>query len=87
MVHGRQHLAFPLRSSQTDNICSLLRRETALAVTFSFSAASPFVNQAELGTFRVVAGGTDCDDYTQDLSGLVTAPGTGGWGNFEPVEM
>ncbi|CAM9110958.1 unnamed protein product [Scytosiphon promiscuus] len=56
------------------------------ALTFSFSVASPFVNEADLGTFRVVTGGTDCDDYTTDLSGLVTAPSTGGWGIFDRVE-
>ena len=34
---------------------------------------------------RVIAGGTGCDDYTTDLSGLVTVPSTGGWEEFEPL--
>ena len=43
-------------------------------VFFNFRVAS-----AEgLGSFRIVSGGTGCDDYTTDLSGLVKVPSTGG---------
>lgn len=41
----------------------------------------------DAGSFRIVAGGTGCDDYTNDLSGLVTVPATGGWANFESLSV
>ncbi|CAM9161037.1 unnamed protein product, partial [Hapterophycus canaliculatus] len=61
--------------------------EDVVAFTFSFLVASPPIDQDNLGTFRVVTGGTNCDDYTADLSGLVTVPGTGSWQAFERLEM
>lgn len=39
------------------------------------------------GSFRVVAGGSDCNDYTVDLSGLVTVTATGGWDAFETLSL
>ena len=39
------------------------------------------------GFFRLVAGGSDCSDYTVDLSGLVTVESTGGWRVFETLSM
>ncbi|CAM9212408.1 unnamed protein product, partial [Ectocarpus sp. 12 AP-2014] len=54
---------------------------------FSFSVSSPYTNIDERGTFRVVTGGSGCDDdVATDLSGLVTAPYTGAWGSYETVE-
>ncbi|CAM9234020.1 unnamed protein product [Sphacelaria rigidula] len=47
---------------------------------FDFSVASPGVSPP--GSFRVVAGGTDCTDYDTDLTGLVEVPFTGGWREF-----
>ncbi|CAN0302236.1 unnamed protein product, partial [Ectocarpus fasciculatus] len=55
---------------------------------FSFSVSSPYTNIHDRGTFRVVAGGGGCDDDdAMDLSGLVTAAYTGGWGSYETVEV
>lgn len=51
---------------------------------FDFMVTAPI---ADAGSFRVVAGGTGCDDYTNDLSGLVTVPATGGWTNFESLSV
>lgn len=39
------------------------------------------------GSFRIVAGGTDCDDYETDLTGLVEVPATGGWSIYEDLPM
>ncbi|CAM9423714.1 unnamed protein product [Ectocarpus sp. 8 AP-2014] len=39
------------------------------------------------GSFHVVTGGTGCDDFTTDLSGLVTVPSTGGWESFASLSM
>ncbi|CAM9774374.1 unnamed protein product, partial [Laminaria digitata] len=49
------------------------------AFRFNFLVASPAGNS---GSFHVVTGGTGCDDYTTDLSGLVEVQPTGGWGIF-----
>lgn len=53
------------------------------AFNFSFRVAAPKKNS---GSFRVVAGGKACNDYTTDLSGLVTAP-TAGWSKFQDVKV
>eukprot|EP00904_Undaria_pinnatifida_P012300 jgi/Undpi1/81/HiC_scaffold_1.g00081.m1 len=45
------------------------------AFDFTFVVAGPNKNP---GSFRIVTGGTGCDDYTTDLSGLVYAPSNGG---------
>lgn len=34
------------------------------------------------GSFRIVTGGTGCDDFTTNLSGTVTVPYTGGWQEY-----
>ncbi|CAM9469994.1 unnamed protein product, partial [Laminaria digitata] len=39
------------------------------------------------GSFRVVSGGTGCDDYTTDLSGLVSVPNTGAYNTYQDVEV
>ena len=39
------------------------------------------------GSLRVVSGGTDCDDYTTDLSGLVSVPYTGAVANLRDIRM
>ncbi|CAN0483912.1 unnamed protein product [Laminaria digitata] len=39
------------------------------------------------GSFRVVAGGTGCDDFTTDLSGLVEVPSTGGWNSYASLSV
>lgn len=39
------------------------------------------------GTLRIVSGGTNCDDYTTDLSGLVSVPNTGLASNLEEIVM
>lgn len=53
----------------------------AAAFDFKFHVAAPWAFH-NAGSFRVVAGGTGCDNYTTDLSGLVVVPSTGGWGSF-----
>ena len=63
-----------------------LNHETppALAVAefdFSFRVSS----NSGLGKIRIVAGGTGCDDYSTDLSGVVSVPNTGGWYDYEDV--
>ncbi|CAM9191796.1 unnamed protein product, partial [Hapterophycus canaliculatus] len=58
--------------------------KAASAFDFKFQVAAPPANH-ESGSFRVVSGGTGCNNYTSDLSGLVTVPSTGGWGNFACV--
>ncbi|CAN0501270.1 unnamed protein product, partial [Scytosiphon promiscuus] len=52
-------------------------------VFFSFRVASG----NGLGSFRVVSGGTGCDDYSTDLSGLVEVPSTGGNTRYEDLEV
>lgn len=54
-------------------------KSTVDSFEFAFLVTAPIENA---GSFRVVTGGTGCDDYTSDLSGLVTVPSTGGWDNF-----
>ncbi|CAM9131675.1 unnamed protein product, partial [Laminaria digitata] len=39
------------------------------------------------GSFQVVSGGTGCDDYTTDLSGLVLVPNTGAYNTYQDVEV
>lgn len=51
---------------------------------FAFQVASP---PGVSGSLRVVSGGTGCDDYDTDLSGLVTVESTGGWALFAPLLM
>ena len=58
----------------------------ASAFNFKFHIAT-IPEHDESGSFRVVTGGTGCDDYTTDLSGLVTVPSTGGWGNFASLPV
>lgn len=50
---------------------------------FNFLVASI----SDTGSFRVVTGGTGCDHYTNDPSGLVTVPSTGGSDNFEYLNV
>ena len=50
-------------------------RRAVAAFDFTFVVAGPNNNS---GSFRIVTGGTGCDDYTTDLSGLVYAPSNGG---------
>ena len=57
---------------------------TADAFDFSFQVASP---PGVSGSLRVVSGGTGCDDYETDLSGLVSVESTGGWDLFAPQLM
>ncbi|CAN0443290.1 unnamed protein product, partial [Scytosiphon promiscuus] len=52
-------------------------------VFFNFRVASA----DGLGTFRIVSGGTGCDDYTTDLSGLVSVPATGGNIRYQDLEV
>lgn len=52
-------------------------------VYFTFRVASA----DGLGSLRVVTGGSDCDDYTTDLSGLVLVPSTGGNNIYQDVEV
>lgn len=52
-------------------------------VYFNFRIAS----SDGLGSFRVVSGGTDCKDYTTDLSGLVEVPSTGGNTRYEDLPV
>lgn len=54
-------------------------QSTVDSLEFAFLVTAPIENA---GSFRVVTGGTGCDDYTNDLSGLVAVPSTGGWDNF-----
>lgn len=39
------------------------------------------------GTLRIVSSGTDCDDYTADLSGLVPVPNTGHVSKLKEITM
>lgn len=52
-------------------------------VYFTFRVAS----EDGLGSLRVVTGGSDCDDYTTDLSGLVKVPDTGGNNRYQTVAV
>ncbi|CAM9118842.1 unnamed protein product, partial [Laminaria digitata] len=52
-------------------------------VHFLFRVASP----DDLGSFRVVTGDNDCNDYTTDLSGLVQVPNTGGNNRYQDVKV
>ncbi|CAM9289448.1 unnamed protein product, partial [Laminaria digitata] len=40
-----------------------------------------------LGSFLVVSGGTGCDDYTVDLSGVVSVPNTGAYNIYQDLEV
>lgn len=39
------------------------------------------------GSFRIVSGGTGCDEYKTDLSGLVEVPATGGNVNYKNLAV
>lgn len=39
------------------------------------------------GSFRIVSGGTGCDDFKTDLSGVVAVPNTGGWQNYQTLTV
>ncbi|CAN0416063.1 unnamed protein product, partial [Ascophyllum nodosum] len=54
------------------------------AFDFDFTVAAP---PLRFGSFRVVAGGNDCSDFTIDLSGLVTVQPTGGWQMFATISV
>eukprot|EP00903_Cladosiphon_okamuranus_P008293 g7980.t1 len=60
--------------------------KSVAAFDFKFHVAAPSAFD-DSGSFRIVTGGTGCDDYTTDLSGLVTVPSTGGWGNFASLPI
>ncbi|CAN0118322.1 unnamed protein product, partial [Laminaria digitata] len=49
-------------------------REDVDDIHFSFRVSSA----SDPGSFRIVTGGTGCDDYTTNLSGLFDVPVTGG---------
>lgn len=53
-------------------------------IAFSFRVASPL---SEPGTFRLVTGGTGCDDFAADLTGDVAVPSTGDWSVFTDHEV
>ena len=53
------------------------------AFNFSFLVAP---SKKDPGSFRVVTGGTGCEDFTTDLSGLVSVPGDAG-SPFDYVKM
>ena len=57
---------------------------TVDAFDFDFVVAAP---PKRFGSFRVVAGGNDCSDFTIDLSGLVTVEPTGGWDVFVTISV
>ena len=57
---------------------------TVEAFDFDFTVAAP---PLRFGSFRVVAGGNDCSDFTIDLSGLVTVQPTGGWQMFATISV
>ena len=59
---------------------------TVSAIDFTFQVAT-IPQYHDSGSFRVVTGGRGCDDYTIDLSGLVTVPSTGDWGTFSSIEV
>lgn len=52
----------------------------------AFAIAASVASDQDTGSFRVISGGTDCDDYTTDLSGTVAVPNigefTGGFSKF-----
>lgn len=52
-----------------------------LAVDVSFFNFKVSSDQST-GSFHLVSGGTGCDDYTTDLSGVVAVPDTGGWQEY-----
>ena len=56
---------------------------TVDAFDLSFLVAAP----TDGGSFRVVSGGTGCDDYAIDLIGLVSVPSTGGWDVYDDLLM
>lgn len=60
---------------------SLSPHAAVAAFDFTFVVAGP---NRDSGSFRIVTGGTGCEDYTTDLSGLVSAPSDGG-SNFSEV--
>eukprot|EP00752_Nemacystus_decipiens_P007462 g6667.t1 len=82
--HNNYHLAW-IRAGEflryTVNVA-----EAASAIDFTFQVAT-IPEYDDSGSFRVVTGGGGCDDYTTDLSGLVTVPSTGGWGTFSSIEV
>eukprot|EP00752_Nemacystus_decipiens_P012462 g11038.t2 len=53
--------------------------EDVTSIAFSFSVASPYT---DTGKFRLVTGGTGCDDFTTDLTGEVVVPLSEGWSTF-----
>ena len=57
---------------------------TVDAFDFDFIVAAP---PTQFGSFRVVAGGNDCSDFTIDLSGPVTVEPTGGWATFATISV
>eukprot|EP00904_Undaria_pinnatifida_P012411 jgi/Undpi1/82/HiC_scaffold_1.g00082.m1 len=57
--------------------------ENVAGFDFSFRVSS----NSGFGKLRIVSGGTGCDDYSTDLSGLVSVPNTGGWYDYEDVAV
>ncbi|CAM9461480.1 unnamed protein product, partial [Laminaria digitata] len=55
----------------------------ARGLVLSFRVSSP----SGSGTFRLVSGGTDCDDYTADLTGLVHVDNTGGYDKYSTQRL
>lgn len=53
------------------------------SVFFSFRVSSA----DGLGSFRIVAGGTGCDNFDTDLSGLVAVPNTGGKNRYTDIAV
>ena len=64
----------------------MLSYPSSLAVSdvyFTFRVASA----GGVGSLRVVTGGSDCDNYSTDLSGLVSVPNTGGNNRYQDVAV
>lgn len=57
--------------------------QTIESVFFSFRVSSA----DGLGSFRIVAGGTGCDNFDTDLSGLVAVPNTGGKNRYTDIAV
>lgn len=62
-----------MRACPTENVPCASPPLPAVVDSFDFLFVIAGSNKPP-GSFRIVTGGSDCDNYTTDLSGLVTAP-------------
>lgn len=69
---------------------NLIRHPPSCPALFSVEAFNFRIRMSSpngKGSFRIVSGGSGCDYYTNDISGLVSVPDTGDYDNLMEMKV